>query len=109
MNSSWRARPTKPSRMRWAATAMQPKAFLPGILFASALVSPGHTLAQELQSDEQSTIHGTVINSVTHSPIARALVHSTDERFATLTDGDGHFEFTLPKPADTQGRLHSGN
>jgi hypothetical protein len=34
---------------------------------------------------------------VTHTPVSRALVYSPDNRFAMLTDGDGHFEFALPK------------
>jgi hypothetical protein len=58
--------------------------------------------AQSLESSEdQGTIRGTVVNAVTHEPIPRALVHSGDDRFAMLTDGDGQFEFTLPKSADT--------
>jgi hypothetical protein len=53
---------------------------------------------QSLQpEDRQSRIHGTVVNAVTHEPIGRALVSSTDNRFAMLTDSDGHFEFSLPK------------
>jgi hypothetical protein len=51
-----------------------------------------------LQSDDQpSAIRGTVVNALTQGPIARALVTSADERFATFTDGEGHFEFDLPK------------
>ena len=54
--------------------------------------------AQTPQSDEPpSMVHGTVINAVTRAPISRALVYSPDNRFAMLTDGDGHFEFALPK------------
>ena len=48
-------------------------------------------------SSEAKAIRGTVINSVTQEPIPRALVTSTNERFATLTDSSGHFEFTIPK------------
>lgn len=48
-------------------------------------------------SEEPDTIHGTVVNSVTHEPVARALVVSPDERFATMTDSQGRFEFTFPK------------
>jgi hypothetical protein len=46
-----------------------------------------------------------VINSVTHEPIDRALVSSPDNRFATLTNSDGRFEFALPKidPASDGG------
>ncbi len=52
------------------------------------------------------TVRGTVVNSVTKGPIPRALVTSTDNRFAMLTDGDGRFEFELPKPSkDEQGNL----
>ena len=59
--------------------------------------------AQSL-SDAPDTIHGTVVNSVTHEPIPRALVVSPDERFAAMTDSQGRFEFTSskaepPKPA----------
>jgi hypothetical protein len=42
------------------------------------------------------SVRGTVINSKTHEPIARALVHSPDNRYATLTDDRGHFEFKFP-------------
>ncbi|HEX9109911.1 MAG TPA: hypothetical protein VF845_00415 [Terriglobales bacterium] len=42
-------------------------------------------------------IHGTVVNSVTHETVPRALVVSPDERFATMTDDQGHFEFSFPK------------
>jgi hypothetical protein len=51
--------------------------------------------AQDLQPEnaQNESIHGTVINSVTHEPIGRALVSSPDGRFATLTDSEGHFEF----------------
>ena len=47
--------------------------------------------------DTTNTIHGIVINSVTHEPIARALVSSPDNRFATLTNSEGRFEFTFAK------------
>ena len=36
-----------------------------------------------------------VLNSVTHQPVARALVDTHDN--AVLTDNDGHFEFSLPE------------
>jgi hypothetical protein len=59
--------------------------------------------AQAPQSDEPpSTIHGTVINAATKAPIGRALVSSGD-RFATLTDGEGRFEFVLPKKNSDNG------
>ncbi len=68
------------------------------VLVGAACVSFGQAAGQSLQGDEQSsTIRGTVINAVTGEPIPRALVSSTDNRFAKLTDGEGHFEFTPPK------------
>src|SRR6267378_789534 len=42
------------------------------------------------------SVHGTVINGRTHEPIARALVYTPDNRYATLTDDRGHFEFKFP-------------
>ena len=52
---------------------------------------------QVAQPDDQpQKIRGTVINAVTQAPIPRALVVSSDNRFAMLTDAEGHFEFTPP-------------
>jgi hypothetical protein len=50
------------------------------------------------ESDHSLAIRGTVINAVTHEPINRAVVSSSDNRFATFTDSEGHFEFTMPNP-----------
>jgi len=52
----------------------------------------GQTL--EAQNPESETIRGTVINKITNEPIGRALVFSPDNRFATMTDSQGNFEFT---------------
>ena len=38
-----------------------------------------------------------MINRITREPIGRALVYSPDNRFARLTDGEGHFEYPIPK------------
>jgi hypothetical protein len=55
--------------------------------------------AQTRESENQDTytIRGTVVNSVTHTAVAHALVFSTDNRFAKLTDDDGHFEIKVPR------------
>src|SRR5215472_6958566 len=50
----------------------------------------------ERPTSETHHIRGTVVNRVTHEPIPRALVSSPDNRFATMTDGEGHFEFSFP-------------
>jgi hypothetical protein len=70
------------------------------VLLGTALLVAAHAFAQTLPPEETptSTIHGTVINSATQLPIPRALVVSPDNRYAALTDADGHFEFDVPKP-----------
>lgn len=45
-------------------------------------------------------ISGTVLNSLTHEPIDRALVYTLDERSAAFTDEHGHFELILAVTAD---------
>src|SRR5713101_2334065 len=47
--------------------------------------------------EHTDNIRGTVVNSATHEPISRALVFTPDNRFATMTDNRGHFEFTFPR------------
>ncbi len=74
------------------------KIFLTLLLFATA--APAH--AQNTQTEEKPAdgIRGIVINSVTHEPIGRALVYSPDNRFATMTNSEGRFEFTLAQPEE---------
>jgi hypothetical protein len=52
-------------------------------------------LAQETQDESNPSyaVKGVVLNSVTHQPVARALVDAHDN--AVLTDNDGHFELNL--------------
>ena len=50
------------------------------------------------QNKVPDRITGVVINSVTHEPVARALVVSEGETFATMTDSSGRFEIVF---ADT--------
>ncbi len=57
----------------------------------------------QIQDNTTSTVHGTVINAVTRDPVGRALVYSPDDRYATLTDSEGHFEFELPKAVAESG------
>jgi len=77
--------------------------------FAVACLSGARPSAQSTSDNtDTDSIRGIVINSVTREPISRALVSSPDNRFATLTNSEGRFEFTLPKvePA-TEGSLDS--
>ena len=67
-------------------------------LLATGSVFAVRAVAQEQQFPPRpSSIRGTVINGVTHEPIARALVYTQDNRFAAWSDSDGHFEYPLPK------------
>jgi len=73
------------------------------ILLFLALFARWDCIPSSAQSTPAAdTIHGIVINSVTHEPIARALVYSPDNRFATLTNSEGRFEFAFAK-ADSSG------
>jgi hypothetical protein len=66
-------------------------------LTAVWLVLAYSCMAQDA-SDETSQsypVKGVVLNSVTHQPVARALVDSHEG--AVLTDNDGHFELNLPE------------
>lgn len=71
-------------------------------LFALLLLAFGNAgpAAQEPLAEKRgdpSVLRGTVVNSVTRAAVGRALVHSLDNRFATLTDDAGHFEFKIPR------------
>ena len=74
------------------------------VLTAMFLVPPlrsKEVFAQDSQSKDADRISGVVVNSVTHEPIAGALVAGDGERFAALTDHNGRFEFTFAQtPAD---------
>ena len=72
------------------------------LLLLSQFVAPG-AFAQDRESLERpTTIRGTVINRITREPIGRALVYSADNRFARLTDSEGHFEYPIPKAAPAE-------
>jgi hypothetical protein len=65
-----------------------------------ATLASGQALAPT--NSQTETIQGTVVNSVTHEAIGRALVYSPDQRFATMTDSEGHFTFTFPAASTGQ-------
>ena len=59
---------------------------------------PDPILIQQEATDETNFLYpvkGIVLNSVTHQPVARALVDSHEG--AVLTDNDGNFELSLPQ------------
>lgn len=64
--------------------------FIVPLLVVTAVLRPPVS-AQADQTDNPG-VHGTVINTVTHEPIAHAQVYSPDNRFAVMTDDQGRFE-----------------
>jgi hypothetical protein len=69
-----------------------------------SLVTQVRSQAAAPLQPQKSTVRGTVINAVTQAPVPRALVLTGDNRVAVLTDGEGHFEITLPdESASVQG------
>jgi len=71
------------------------------------LILPYSAAQTPQPEDPPAKISGTIINSVTKAPIPRALVFTSDNRLAMLTDGEGHFEFTLPRENTASGRAGS--
>ena len=87
----------------WASICMrshQSNRVIASALLFLAVLYGEQALGQGASSPDQqkNIIHGVVVNSVTHEPVGRALVFSPDNRFATIADDQGHFEFPLPQP-----------
>jgi len=60
-------------------------------------------------NNQEKSVRGTVLNAATNQPISRALVLSGDNRFAALTDSEGHFEFESPDTdSENQGDSSAG-
>jgi hypothetical protein len=87
MPSSISLRPISRPWVRFPAGFWRPS--LTGFLLVAAILAPA-------QTPSATTIHGLVLNGVTREPIARALVSSSDDHFAALTDDQGHFSFRAP-------------
>jgi hypothetical protein len=61
--------------------------------FAAALLLVFAAHAASSQNSTGYSVHGTVLNSVTHQPVARALVQLSNQD-AMFTDNEGRFEFS---------------
>ena len=89
-----------------------PRTFHVAAVLAFSFLLCLENMAQSAESDDSQTeaLRGTVVNAVTQAPIPRALVSSADNRYAALTDSDGHFEFALPRqqPSDSGGFVFAG-
>jgi hypothetical protein len=77
----------------WVRAATWAASFL---LAVSGLASAQSPVVTGGEVSASSSLHGTVLNQITHEAISRALVYSTGGQFATLTDDRGHFEFQFP-------------
>jgi hypothetical protein len=106
-HSAWSLFPLRRRCIRWQRT---PNLLACAVFLSLGLISPKQVSGQSPQAENEQTdiIRGTVVNSVTHEPIGRALVFSTDNQFATMTDGQGRFEFILlPVKTDEGGHPES--
>src|SRR5262249_16251031 len=74
-----------------------PRAFVSILLLVTGLASG----ACGQPSDQSRSIRGVVVNGPTHEPISKALVYSPDNRFATITDGQGRFEIVVQSSGST--------
>lgn len=81
----------------------RPRIWLTSIFFIVIVFACSAPAQAQFSTDPQpGSLHGVVVNSATHEPIPRALVYSPDNRFATLTDSQGRFEFSAPQRAATE-------
>jgi len=79
---------------------LHPRLKILSTLLLLATATPVHAQSTQAEEKPADTIRGVVINSVTHEPIGRTLVYSPDNRFATMTNSEGRFEFTPAQPED---------
>src|SRR6267143_6726642 len=90
-------------KFEWTEKRMRSPRSLKALAFGIAALSCCSSITRlSAQSttpgiEQTDSLRGTVVNSLTHEPINRALVFSPDNRFATMTDDRGHFEFIFPR------------
>ena len=80
---------------------------IPLVIVCLAAIDGGVAVAQQTSGTltEKTVLRGTVVNAITHEPIGRAVVTSSDGRFATMTNERGRFEmvFKLKKTVPPGG------
>ena len=81
---------------------------LVGVMLLIFCVAVPVCFGQQPQPEASDALRGTVLNRVTHEAIPRALVFSPDNRFATMTDGEGRFEFVFPEATSKANRDSAG-
>jgi hypothetical protein len=89
--------PTFPATRLWAIARVPRSRLFTAAACVLFLAVVSARVSAQSTVEPPDSIHGTVVNSVTKEPIPRALVVSPDERFATMTDSQGRFEFRFPK------------
>jgi hypothetical protein len=90
-----------------------PTNWLPVCMAAILMLVPGaapYCQQNEKQQESATVIHGRVLNQVTKTPIARALV-TIGNQYATMTDDHGQFEITVEEksPAFTSNMIQVSN
>jgi hypothetical protein len=70
---------------------------IPLVIVCFAAINGGVAAAQQTNATvtEKTVLRGTVVNAITHEPIGRAVVTSSDGRFATMTNERGRFEMVF--------------
>ena len=68
------------------------------VLVAALLATTMLPLSTGAQIDTVYHLHGHVLNGLTHRPVARAMVASSDRRLATMTDTNGNFALEVSVP-----------
>jgi hypothetical protein len=68
------------------------------LIFISMPRLSGSPQSSNSSPGDSVTIRGTVLNSATQAGVPRALVFTGDNRFAKLTDDEGHFELKVARP-----------
>jgi hypothetical protein len=81
---------------------------LTSLLCCTCILTQSSLGQEEQTANGVRTIQGTVLNSVTRAPIARALV-SSGNRIGALTDSEGHFEFAWPDENSFSGLRRAGS
>jgi hypothetical protein len=87
------------SRGSWLRRA--PFAILLSSLLPCSFAQTQSTPGNAADADASSSVHGTVLNRLTHQPIGRALVFTLDQQYGALTDDRGNFEFRFPRPPES--------
>lgn len=96
------------SKHVYPRSPLWPLAFVVVLSVWCANSQPASAQSAQPENKPADSIHGIVVNRVTHEPIGRALVYSLDNRFATVTDSEGRFEFSFAEP-ENKNRDESGS